>query len=57
MYLWHLDDAEDLQRLGFIGNSTVSRDQSNQLQDWSLDVGVVAEGSRDSWLEVFSRHG
>lgn len=57
MYLWHLDDAEDLQRLGFIGNSIVSRDQSNQLQDWSLDVGVVAEGSRDSWLEVFSRHG
>lgn len=57
LYLWHLDGYQNLQRLGFIGNSTVSRDQANQMQDWSVDFGVLAEGSRDSWLEIFSRHG
>ncbi|MBC3875577.1 carbohydrate binding family 9 domain-containing protein [Undibacterium flavidum] len=55
-YYWHFDD-EVLHKAGVIANTTVSRDQVNQLQDWSFDAGVGAELSRDSWLEVFQRRG
>lgn len=55
-YAEHVEGNDFLHRYGLISNGEVSRSQQNELQDWALDVGVFAEGSRDAWLEVFTRH-
>ena len=55
-FLWH-QEGDYLQKIGVMFNSEVARNQDNQLQDWTINAGLLAEASRDSWLEMFSRHG
>nr|WP_315467793.1 DUF5916 domain-containing protein [uncultured Undibacterium sp.] len=54
-YLWHVEEHDHLQKLGAVLNTDVARNQQNKLQDWTINLGMLAEASRDSWLEVFTR--
>ncbi|MBR7799312.1 carbohydrate binding family 9 domain-containing protein [Undibacterium sp. FT137W] len=56
-YIWHLDEYEHLQKLGLHANTEITRNQDNQLQDWNVYLGGLAEASRNSWLEIYQRRG
>nr|WP_314862444.1 DUF5916 domain-containing protein [uncultured Undibacterium sp.] len=56
-YVWHLEGYEHLQRVGAVFNGEVARNQDGQLQDWSVNTGMFADFSRNSWFEMFARRG